>query len=698
MAPYDSSLPSVNPPGWDNLAPVKVQGCPVAEAGVAVIIPTDAGDIRISFYADGMRLRVGTQRPLNYGMLKAEPEPIPVSTQTEGEQSEIQAGPFRLLVEHTPFSFALYTGDKLVQRSATDGHFVRRHRLPPLARTGEGWFFALDLQHDEPVFGLGEKWGPLNRRGQLLRSCNHDALGVNAEISYKNIPFCWSPAGWGVFVHTPSPVTHAVGCPAWSQRSYGLLVEDSSADIFLFYAGDGANMLARYTALTGRAPVPPDWSLGVILSRAYYRTADEILDAAKKVREAGMPCDVITFDGRAWQDTATRFAFEWDASRYPDPAAVIARLKAQNFRVCIWEYPLISVQNPLFEELAQKGWLLRDRRTGEAFRYSWDMSAFGEVLTPLPDSGILDFTHPEARDFWRDSHKPLFDMGVDMIKADFGEQVEHPDMLAHNGESGSALRNVYALLYNRTVYEAAQRYCQSGAFLFSRAAWTGSQCYPSQWGGDPQADWGGLAASLRGGLSWGLSGGPFYATDVGGFYKDTRDAELYVRWTQLAIFAAHIRLHGIGPREPFSYGEQAASAANQALRLRYRLLPYIRLVMQQAHDSGLPAQRAMVLACPEDPAAWAFEHQFFFGNDLLVAPCLQPGGRVRFYLPAGRWRRFPDSDNALWDGGQCHELLLPLDATAVFVRDGVRIPLGPDMQYTDQLPPDEQHIAYWPDQ
>ena len=302
--------------------------------------------------------------------------------------------------------------------------------------------------------------------------------------------------------------------------------------------------------------MPPEWSLGVILSKAYYRDAEELLSTARKVREQQMPCDVITLDGRAWQDTQTRFAFEWDPSRYHEPAVVMNELKALNFKVCIWEYHLVSVDNPLFDEMSAKGWLLKHRKTGETYRYQCDTSCFGEVLTPLPESGIVDFTHQEAYEFWRDSHKPLFDLGVDMIKADFGEQIE-PDMLAYNGDSGDRLHNVYSLLYNRCVYEAAELYCKSGPFLFSRSSWTGSQRYPAQWGGDPQADLGGLAASMRGGISWGLSGAPFYATDIGGFYADQRDNELYVRWTQAAIFSAHIRLHGIGAREPWSYSAEA---------------------------------------------------------------------------------------------------------------------------------------------
>ena len=366
-------------------------------------------------------------------------------------------------------------------------------------------------------------------------------------------------------MHTVAPVVHGVGYAPWSQRAYGLKVDDEALDLFLFDGANGAQILGQYTGLTGRAPPPPLWSLGLILSKAYYRTADEILAVAREVRDRGMPCDTITFDGRAWQDTDTRFAFEWDPSRYPDPAGVIAQLKALDFRICVWEYPLVSVRNPLFAELAAKGWLLKDDRTGEAYRYQWDLEPFGKVLTPLPESGLLDFTHPDAYAYWRDRHRELFEIGVDMIKPDFGEQVE-PHMVASDGARGDALHNVYALLYNRCVHEAASLYAKDGGFLFSRAAWAGSQRYPSQWGGDPQADWGGLAASIRGGLSWGMTGAPFYATDVGGFYGDQRDPVLYVRWAQASVFSAHMRLHGIGAREPWSYGAGGGSGGDGGAR------------------------------------------------------------------------------------------------------------------------------------
>ena len=399
-----SLLPDLNlsAPNWNNVPQVTISGDAYLTDDACVILPTSNGLLQVSFHSSGLRLRIAGQSSANYEMLLQEPQNLPCLVTHSAQCTTITSDDNELIIQHNPFSFALNCGGKNVQKTPNDGHFVRQFRMPPLAKTTQGWLFSLDLSAEEAVYGLGEKWSSLNKRGQFIRSYNHDALGVNAEVSYKNTPFAWSPSGWGVFVHTPAPVTHAVGYAPWSQRAYGLLVEDDALDIFILKGKNGAEIIHQYTELTGKAPVPPVWSLGVILSKAYYKDVPELIATAKAVREHNMPCDVITLDGRAWQDTDTRFAFEWDPKRFADfpPNKVISDLKAMHFKVCIWEYPLVSVQNPLFEEMANKGWLLTDKRTGQAYRYQWDMSAFAEVLTPLPESGIVDFTHPDAFDFW----------------------------------------------------------------------------------------------------------------------------------------------------------------------------------------------------------------------------------------------------------------------------------------------------------
>ena len=685
-------------PNWNNIVQTEINGqCQVLPCG-SVLVPTNHGNLTISISELGVRIQNDLHFTANdYGILVNQPLILSASISNNETHTQINTQNHSISLQHSPFAFEWKKAGKRKQSTPNDGHFVRQFRLPPMAKTKQGWLFSIDLGAEEAVYGLGEKWSGLNKRGQLVRSYNHDALGVNAEVSYKNTPFAWSLEGWGMFIHTPSAVTHSVGHASWSQRGYSVLIEDEAIDIFLLDGDNGAQIIEQYTFLTGRSPVPPLWSLGVILSKAYYKDVPELLATAKAVRDNHMPCDVITLDGRAWQDTDTRFAFEWDPKRFDDPASVIQALKQQQFKVCIWEYPLVSVQNKLFDEMASKGWLLKDKRTGEAYRYQWDMSAFAEVLTPLPESGIVDFTHPDAYQFWLSSHKPLFDLGIDMIKADFGEQVEDDNMLAFNGDSGNRLHNVYSLLYNQCVYEAAQKYSKTGPFLFSRSAWTGSQRFPSQWGGDPQADWGGLVGSIRGALSWGMSGAPFFATDVGGFYKDTRDAVLFARWTQAAVFSAHIRLHGIGQREPWSYGPEAEKAAMQALKLRYQLMPYIYKTMQQSSESGLPVMRAMPLAFPNERLAHSFELQFMFGDSLLVAPCTNAEGRVEVYLPQGNWLRFPNKQK--YTGHQLLTLSLALDELAIFMPEHHSIPIGADVENVEMLEVDytqTKNLPHWP--
>jgi alpha-D-xyloside xylohydrolase len=669
-------------PQWSDLPPLAVTGLIEANSRGASF-QSSAGVLAVEIFAEGvLRLRLGPQDLPDYGILDAEPDDLEATVGANGQWS-VAGGALRAELGSEPFTLSLSKGNTTVLSSTTDGHFTRPHRLPPFARTETSWVVAFALQSDEPVYGLGEKWGALDRRGQLLRSWNQDALGVNGEASYKNCPFAWSPRGWGVFVHTPAPVTHGVGFAPWSHRSYVIEVEDQALDLFVIAGDTPAEILERFTHLTGRTPLPPLWSLGAWLSKAYYQDAAELLANARELRARRIPCDVITLDGRAWLHTRTRFAFEWDSSRYPDPKQVTDALHDLGLKLCCWEYPLVSVHHPLFEELDRRGLLLRDRETGQSLRYHFDPAPFGEVLTPLPDSGLPDFTNPEAYALWRDRHAALFESGIDVIKSDFGEQVPE-QALAHNGDSGQRLHNAYALLYNRCVFEASERYGDGPGLVFGRAGWAGSQRFPVQWGGDPQSDWEALAASLRGALSWGLSGVPCYATDIGGYYGEQPDPDLFVRWTAAAVFSSHLRFHGIGPREPWSFGPEAEAIVRRFLELRYRLLPYIEGCLIEAVASGLPVMRAMVLAFPQHPECWAFDGQFLFGPDLLVAPVTRPDGTATVYLPPGEWYDYWTKERA--SGGQVLHLEVPLDEIPLFVRGGAILPFGPAVQHTGELP------------
>ncbi len=653
-----------------------------AEGYGGVRLHSEAGPLEITAYAPGLiRLRWGEDTRPDYGLLVAPPSPLPCRVERGAERIRVSWDTITLELETHPLRFKLWRNGTLVLESTRDGHISGGLRIAPFAQRGETWHMALALREGTAVFGLGEKYGPLNRRGQLITSWNEDALGVNSELSYKNCPFAWSPEGWGVFVHTTGRVQHGVGYAPWSHRSYILRVEDRVLDVFLILADEPAGLLERYTWLTGRAPALPRWSLGVWLSRCYYRTGEELLAAAQRMRAEHFPCDVITLDGRAWLDVRTRFGFAWDRTRYPDPEAFVAQVKALGYRLCVWEYPYVSIYNPLFQELAEKGYLLKNR-AGETCLLEWDPEPFGLLLTPLPTSGIIDFTHPEAYAWYRDMHRALFECGVDVCKTDFGEQIPR-HAVAANGDSGAQLHNVYPLLYNRCVYEATARYHAGEALVWGRSGWTGSQRYPIQWGGDSQGDWEGLAASIRGGLSWGMSGVPFYTHDIGGFYGTPTPVH-YVRSTQVGVLSSHTRFHGTSPREPWYFGEEAARIVRAWLELRYRLLPYLEACAQEASLTGLPVARAMPLAFPHDRVAWQFETQYLLGPALLVAPVLNDEGEVELYLPEGRWQDF--WDGTTYEGPRVLRLHVDLERMPLFGRVGTALPLGPVAERTEALP------------
>ena len=642
------------------------------------------GTMRITTHGDGIfRLRLGSMDKPDYGILTNE-NTCPLATQTGEKTISLATENATLHVDmNDDLTFRLEWRGKTLTESSSDHHFTGARRLPPLGfdSNTRTWALALDIDHEEPLYGGGEKWSQLNHRGRLITSRAEDALGVNSDLSYKNTPFIWSPYGWGVFVHTPSDVHHGCGNPYLSNRAYVSLVKDTAFDVFLFAADGAQGLIDCYHHLTGKPVSVPYWSLGIWMSSAYYKTAEEVLETAQALRKHDMPCDVITLDGRAWQDTETRFAFEWDQSRYPNPKAFTDKIHALDFKLCAWEYPLVSTQNKLFSELSSQGWLLKDEK-GDTLVYEWDAEPFGDVLTPLPPSGLLDFTHPEANAYWQQRHQELFESGIDVIKTDFGEQV--PDhAVASNGDSGERLHNVYPLLYNRAVYEASQTYANDGsALVFGRSGWAGSHRFPIQWGGDPQADWGGLVASLRGMLSQSLSGSPFYAHDIGGFYGDSRDSELYIRWTQAAVFSSHMRFHGIGAREPWSYGDEVKSLVMPFLHLRYQLLPYIHQMLEISVTKGVPLCRPMVLSAPDEPESWVFDLQYMFGDRLLVAPVVRPGNQARYYLPRGRWVDYWTGEAC--DGGMLIKTHVSIDHIPLFVKAGETLPMGPIVSHTGE--------------
>jgi alpha-D-xyloside xylohydrolase len=486
--------------------------------------------------------------------------------------------------------------------------FVRR--ASDLARLTAATF---ELQHGEKIFGCGESFTRLDKRGQRVNAWTRDAMGVQNELMYKPIPFFLSSNGYGMFVHTSAPVTFDFGKTYDSHNA--IYTGDENLDIFVFL-GEPKDILSEYTALTGRSPVPPLWSFGFWMSRITYKSEEEVRDVAAKLREHRVPADVIHLD-TGWFETDWRSNYQFSKSRFKDPAKMISDLKKQGFRVSLWQYTYFTPKNELYPEIVSNG---------------YEVKNLGGSL-PFEDA-VLDMSNPAAVKWYQSKLAALLKMGVGAIKVDFGEGAPVNGQYA-SGRSGWYEHNLYPLRYNKAVADIT-RETTGENIIWARSAWAGSQRYPLHWGGDAENTDSAMAAELRGGLSFGLSGFTYWSHDVGGFVnKAPRD--LYRRWLAWGVLTSHTRAHGAPPREPWEYDEALTEDFRRALGLKYSLMPYILAQAKDSSARGWPMLRALFFEYPNDPTSWTVDDEYMFGSDLLVAPLLESANARRVYLPPGDW-------------------------------------------------------------
>jgi alpha-D-xyloside xylohydrolase len=520
---------------------------------------------------------------------------------------------------------------------------------------------------NEHFYGTGERFGHLDLAGRTVILENTDALGTNSRKAYKNIPFFVSSRGYGVFHHTSNHVR--LSFSDISLRSVQSMVEDGIWDVFFCGGSSLERVLYTYRCLTGFSPSLPLFSYGMWMGRMTYTSAKEVEEIVDRLREEAYPCDVIHLDtGYFERDWVCEWSFSKE--RFPNPAAFIQRLRDKGIRLSVWQTPNVGTGNKFYEEAVSHGYIPNTVREGKFAPVS-DFSGqeFG---------GQIDFSNPDAVLWYKEQLRRLLNLGVAVIKTDFGEKLAM--QMVYSGLPASKLHNRYALLYQKAAFEVTAEYC-SQPFIWARAAWAGCQRYPLHWGGDTVASWDGMYQTLHGGLQFAMSGFTYWSHDIPGFHgnpdfmNSRPSAILYLRWTQFGVFTSHMRYHGSSEREPWAFPE-VSSLVRLWLRLRYALIPYIQEQGDLCSDSGRSLVSPLVLDYNNDQMCFDLDDQYMFGTEFLVAPIFNEEGTRNVYLPQGTWVDF--FSGRVFAGKQwIARKKEPLSSMPLFVRKGARIPIYP---------------------
>ena len=556
-------------------------------------------------------------------------------------------------------------------------------------------------EEGERYFGCGERTSGLEKTGSYQIFWNVDPpIGHTAAYNnlYTSIPFTFSMVNGmahGLFFDNTHRVEFDLALESEERAYYG--AEGGDIVYYVFCGPSPAEVLDRYTELTGRTPMPPMWSLGNQQCRYSYMDEDEVREVARGFRERDIPCDVIYLDIHYMDGYRV---FTWDEERFPEPEKLTAELREQGFRVVTIVDPGVKADEnyPVYVEGRERDLYCKTLEGEEYHNVVWP----GTCAFP-------DFTKEETRRWWGESHRALLDRGVAGIWCDMNEpalfiprQSTMPGDVVHPGDDDPKLHaqihNTYGSLMARAAREGLLRLRpDERPFVITRAGYAGLQRHAMQWTGDNSSWWEHLWMSMPQLQNLGLSGVAWAGVDIGGFWGDT-NGELLARWVEFGIFQPFCRNHtAIGTRrqEPWAFGEPYESVYRKMIKLRQRLLPYLYSLFEECHKSGAPILRPLLFEYPEDETTYTADDEFLLGDALLVAPITRPGIEHRHvYLPQGTWFHY-------WTGerfdGPAHILAhAPLGEPALYVKANTPIPLGPEASHTGERPTDPLTFLIYP--
>lgn len=546
------------------------------------------------------------------------------------------------------------------------------------------------LQRDvaDQYYGLGEKAGNLNRHGRRFEMRNLDAMGYNAETTdplYKHIPFYITHTeelSYGLYYDNLASCWFRLGSEIDNYHAYyrSYQAEDGDLDYYMILGPKILDVTKKYTALTGGTIFGPKWSLGYSGSTMHYTDAPDAQEQLKKFvdlcEQHAIPCDSFQLSSGYTSIGNKRYVFNWNYDKVPQPKEMSAYFHRAGMKLAANIKPCLLHDHPKYHEVAQAGLFIQDSESNKP-----EISVFWD-----DEGSHLDFTNPDTINWWKSNVKQqLLEYGIDSTWNDNNEfEVWDNNAKCHyfgNGLPIKLIRPLQPLLMMKASYEAQMEYAPNlRPYLISRSGSPGMNRYVQTWSGDNRTNWNTLRYNIKMGLGMSLSGLYNLGHDVGGFSGNKPDPELFVRWVQNGVMHPRFTIHSWNDdktvNEPWMYPE-VTPIIREAIKLRYRLMPYLYNLLWKAHHEHEPMLRPTFLDHEWDSNTFKENDDYLLGQDLLVASVVEPGQTTReVYLPDNQHGWYDFYTHQWFAGKQTVTVPTPLEKIPLFIKAGSILPLS----------------------
>jgi alpha-glucosidase len=643
---------------------------------------TSFGNFRVVVYNEGIaRITSSLEESFedfSYAVI-ADPSRVNINIQDKAEFIEVRTENFILRIYKQPVRFSFFTLDER-PINEDDPSFGT-------SWIGEQVTTYKRIQEGERFIGLGEKTGPLDRRGNGYQNWNTDNFGyqTDADPLYCSTPFyigVHHHLSYGIFFDNSHKSFFNFG--ASNNRFASFYADAGEMDYYFIHDKNISKILNHYSFLTGMMEIPPLWSIGYQQCRYSYYPDKEVLNLARTFRDKDIPADTIVFDIHYMDKYKI---FTWNKKDFSDPEQLIKELREMGFHVVVMCDPGIK------QEAGYK--TFEDGVANDVFIKYPDGSYYAGQVWP-GWCHFPDFTNPKTRTWWKEQFQEYVDLGIEGFWNDMNEIATWGQMLPENieldfdGNKGSMRkgRNLYGFQMARSTYEGAKELLKGRRpFNLTRSAYSGIQRYAAVWTGDNVAYDEHMILGVRLVNSMGLVGIPFTGYDIGGFVGDANN-KLFARWISIGTFSPFFRGHSmINSRdsEPWAYGEEVEQISRNYIKFRYRMLPYIYSLFYEASKTGMPVQRSLAIDYTHDWKIYdgLYQNQYMFGPSMLVIPVESNKEFVKIYFPDGEWFSLYDGKKYLGN----NEVILecPVHRLPVFIKGGALIPMKPVLANTKMV-------------